>query len=95
FAWGATMPARDLIVRRAAPPGGAGKVFGFVYSGLDLGGAVAPPFLGLLLDGGAPRMVFVVSAVAFAVAIVTAVWVGREPKSAQARGRPATVAARR
>jgi MFS family permease len=95
FAMGATMPARDMIVRGAAPPGGTGKVFGFVYSGLDLGGAVAPPLLGLLLDGGMPRMVFAVSAVAFVIAIGSAVVVGREPRSTQARGQPATATARR
>ena len=95
FAMGATMPARDMLVRGAAPTGGTGKVFGFVYSGLDLGGALAPPLLGLLLDGGRPRMVFAVSAVAFAFAIGSAVVVGSEPRSARAHARPATSAARR
>ena len=60
-------------------------MFGFVYSGLDLGGAITPPLLGLLLDGGMPRMVFAVSAVAFAVAIGSAAIVGREPNGG-ARG---------
>ena len=92
FAMGATMPARDMIVRGAAPPGGTGKVFGFVYSGLDLGGAITPPLLGLLLDRGMPRMVFAVSAAAFAVAIGSAAVVGREPRSRQAM---AEAAARR
>jgi FSR family fosmidomycin resistance protein-like MFS transporter len=92
FAMGATMPARDMIVRGAAPAGGTGKVFGFVYSGLDLGGAITPPLLGLLLDNGMPRMVFAVSAVAFAVAIGSAAVVGREkratrPRAAAALGR--------
>jgi MFS family permease len=94
FAMGATMPARDMLVRGAAPPGGTGKVFGFVYSGLDLGGAIAPPVLGLLLDGGMPRMVFAVSAAAFAIAIGSAAVVGREPRAA-ARITPAPAEARR
>jgi MFS family permease len=81
FAMGATMPARDMLVRGAAPPGGTGKVFGFVYSGLDLGGAITPPLLGLLLDYGMSRMVFAVSALAFAVAIGSAAVVGSEPRS--------------
>ncbi len=81
---GATMPARDMIVRGAAPPGGTGKVFGFVYSGLDLGGAITPPLLGLLLDWGMPRLVFATSALAFAVAIGSAVVVGREPSARRA-----------
>ena len=93
FAMGATMPARDMLVRGAAPPGGTGKVFGFVYSGLDLGGAITPPLLGLLLDRGMPRMVFAVSALAFAVAIGSAAIVGSEPKSRRAV--PAAATARR
>ncbi len=34
---GATGPSRDLIVRNATPKGAAGRVYGFVYSGLDIG----------------------------------------------------------
>jgi FSR family fosmidomycin resistance protein-like MFS transporter len=60
-------------------------VFGFVYSGLDLGAAVAPPLLGLLLDNGMPRMVFAVSAVAFAVAIGSAAVVGHKPRAERGR----------
>jgi len=93
LAMGATMPARDMLVRGAAPPGGTGKVFGFVYSGLDLGGAITPPFLGLLLDHGVPRLVFVVSALAFAVAIGSAAVVGRDRSGA--RDKPAATAAAR
>jgi MFS family permease len=76
FAMGATMPARDMLVRGTAPAGGTGKVFGFVYSGLDLGGAIAPPLLGLLLDNGLPRLVFVASAIAFGIAIASATVAG-------------------
>ena len=93
LAMGGTMPARDMLVRGAAPPGGTGKVFGFVYSGLDLGAAIAPPFLGLLLDAGLPRLVFVVSALAFAVAIGSAAIVGGRP--ARTKTTPAPVTATR
>ncbi len=82
LAFGGTMPARDMLVRGAAPQGATGKVFGFVYSGLDLGAAIAPPFLGLLLDHGRPRLVFVVSAAALFVAIATAVAVGGDAAGA-------------
>jgi MFS family permease len=92
FAMGATMPARDMIVRGAAPAGGTGKVFGFVYSGLDLGGAITPPLLGLLLDNGMPRTVFAVSAIAFAIAIGSAAVVGREKRAGGLR--PASAARR-
>ena len=39
-------PSRDMIVRQATPPGASGKVFGFVYSGLDVGSFLAPPLFG-------------------------------------------------
>src|SRR6185503_6156107 len=35
FSGGLTNPSRDLIVRSTTPPGATGKVYGFVYSGLD------------------------------------------------------------
>ncbi len=52
FALGLTLPPRDLLVRNATPRGATGRVFGFVYSGLDVGAAVAPVTIGVLLDHG-------------------------------------------
>ncbi len=64
-------------------------MFGFVYSGLDFGGAVTPPMLGLFLDRGQPRMVFVLAAVALALTIGTALKVGKSAASRAPRVRPA------
>ncbi len=72
FMTGTTTPSRDMLVRSATPPGATGKVFGFVYSGLDLGSALTPPMLGYFLDQGQPRLVFVLSAVALALTVLTA-----------------------
>jgi MFS family permease len=58
FAGGTTGPSRDMIVRNATPPGASGKVFGFVYSGLDIGSFLAPPVFGLLMSHGVPAMIF-------------------------------------
>ena len=58
FAGGATNPSRDMIVRNATPPGASGKVFGFVYSGLDVGSFLAPPLFGYLMYLGMPAMIF-------------------------------------
>jgi MFS family permease len=58
FATGVTTPSRDMLVRTAAPQGATGRIFGFVYSGLDAGAALAPVAVGLLLDGGRPQAVF-------------------------------------
>ncbi len=57
-AGGITGPSRDMIVRSATPPGASGKVFGFVYSGLDIGSFLAPPVFGLLMSAGVPSVIF-------------------------------------
>jgi MFS transporter, FSR family, fosmidomycin resistance protein len=77
FAWGCTTPSRDMLVRGAAPAGAMGAVVGFVYSGLDLGSAVTPPFLGFLLDRHLPHLIFVVTAGVLLLAIGTALIVRR------------------
>jgi MFS transporter, FSR family, fosmidomycin resistance protein len=47
-----------MIVRNATPPGASGKVFGFVYSGLDIGSFLAPPVFGFLMSAGIPSLMF-------------------------------------
>ena len=54
---GASRTPRDVMVKDAAPPGQIGKVFGFVSSGLALGGAVMPVPYGMLIDAGRPELV--------------------------------------
>jgi MFS family permease len=71
FALGATGPSRDMIVRNATPPGASGRVYGFVYSGLDLGATIAPVMVGALLDHGLPRVSFAVVALFLCLAIGT------------------------
>lgn len=56
--FGAIMPSRDMLVRAVTPDGSIGKVFGFVSTGLNLGGAITPVFFGWLLDRGEPRLLF-------------------------------------
>ena len=68
---GCTGPSRDLIVRNATPKGAAGRVYGFVYSGLDLGATIGPIWFGLMLDHGMGREMFYVVAVLFALAVGT------------------------
>ena len=88
FSMGITAPSRDMVVRAATPRGSSGKVFGFVYSGLDLGSLVAPPVYGWLLDRGQPRAMFVVIAAVMFVMIVTVIQVRRRvvPAIAPAAG---------
>jgi predicted MFS family arabinose efflux permease len=77
FVLGATGPSRDMIVRNATPPGASGRVYGFVYSGLDLGATIAPVMIGLLLDHDAPRAVFVFIGTCLLLAVATVVRVRR------------------
>ncbi len=58
IAVGLTYPSRDLIVRAATPPGATGRVYGFVYSGLDVGSFATPVFYGWLMDHSLPHGVF-------------------------------------
>ena len=78
---GITRPSRDMMVRAITPPGATGKVFGFVSSGLNLGGALAPVMFGLTVDHGAPRMVFAL-AVAFMLIAAALAGIGRLRTSA-------------
>jgi MFS family permease len=55
---GLTYPSRDLIVRAASPAGATGRVYGFVYAGLDVGSFATPVFYGWLMDHGVPQAVF-------------------------------------
>jgi FSR family fosmidomycin resistance protein-like MFS transporter len=80
FFSGVTGPSRDILVRAATPQGASGKVFGFVYSGLDLGAACAPVLFGALLDGGQQRGVFAAIAIMFLLAIVSVARLGREKR---------------
>lgn len=73
FALGTTGPSRDLIVRNATPKGAAGRVYGFVYSGLDVGGTVGPVLFGFMLDHALGREFFYALAACLMLAIGTVV----------------------
>ncbi len=72
FAAGIAAPSRDLLVKRSTPEGSTGRVFGVVYSGLDIGQAVAPLAFGLLMDLHRPQDVWLGIAIVQAVLIVSA-----------------------
>ena len=83
FALGATGPSRDLIVRNATPKGAAGRVYGFVYSGLDLGAMVGPVWFGFMLDNGHPRQMFLVIGILLVIAVGTVLQARRSNVLAQ------------
>jgi len=76
FGTGIAGPSRDMLIKRAAPPGATGRVYGTVYSALDLGFAVAAPMFGALLDHGWPSGVFYGSALTLALGVLSAAAVG-------------------
>lgn len=88
FWLGLTSPSRDMLVRAVTPRGASGKVFGFVYSGLDLGSLLAPPVYGWLLDRHEPRAMFALAAALMLLTIATVAALRR-----QARPAPLGVAA--
>jgi MFS family permease len=69
-------PSRDLLIKRASPPGATGRVYGTVYSGLDLGFALAAPVFGAVLDGGNPNGVFFGAALALGLGVLSASLIG-------------------
>jgi predicted MFS family arabinose efflux permease len=76
FGTGLAGPSRDMLIKRAAPPGATGRVYGTVYSGLDLGFALAAPIFGALLDHGAPSAVFYGAALTLVMGVLSASLVG-------------------
>ena len=73
---GLAAPSRDMLIKRAAPPGATGRVYGTVYSGLDIGFALAAPVFGAVLDGGNPGGVFFGAAIALALGVLAASLIG-------------------
>lgn len=72
FAAGIAGPSRDLIVKRATPDHASGRVYGVVYSGLDIGQAAAPLLFGLLMDVHQYRAIWLGLAITQGVLIVSA-----------------------
>ena len=52
-------PSRDLLVKQSTPANSTGRVYGVVYSGLDIGQAIAPLIFGALMDAQNYRAVFI------------------------------------
>lgn len=76
FGTGIASPSRDMLIKRAAPPGATGRVYGTVYSGLDLGFSMATPMFGMLLDRGLSEAVFYGSAATLMLSVGSAALVG-------------------
>ena len=83
FSGGMTNPSRDLIVRATTPPGSTGKVYGFVYSGLDVGSMLTPVLFGWLLDNNHAPAVFYSVVIALVLTITTVLNLPGNPQTAK------------
>jgi len=80
FLFGIIQPSRDMLVRKAAPPGSAGRVFGIVSTGFNIGGIVGPLLFGWLMDNQTPRAIFGVAVGFMIVTALFAVFEERRPR---------------
>ena len=67
-----------MLVRAVAPRHSSGKVFGFVYSGLDIGGMITPVLFGWLVDNDFIPWMFVCVGCCFGLAIIVAMFARAE-----------------
>jgi MFS family permease len=82
FGVGIAGPSRDMLVRKSAAAqlgtNSFGRIYGLVYSGLDVGLAISPLAFGMLMDSGQTRFVFVGIAASLVMAIFAAQAIARE-----------------
>ena len=77
FAVGVGGPSRDMMIKKATPKGATGRVYGTVYSGLDVGFAVSPMIFGAFMDRGWFALTLGGAALVLLVSVYAAIGVGR------------------
>jgi MFS transporter, FSR family, fosmidomycin resistance protein len=75
-------PSRDMMIKRAAPKGATGRVYGTVYSGLDVGFALAPIVFGQFMDRGWYSGTLLGAALTLLVSVAAALAVGKRTAAA-------------
>lgn len=81
---GMAAPSRDLLVKKSTPENATGRVYGVVYSGLDIGQAVSPLIFGMLMDHQQYQGVWLGLALVQAVLIASAFRLRRSRRTALA-----------
>src|SRR3954464_1862762 len=81
FLSGLIAPSRDMLVRNAAPPGAAGRAFGIVSTGFNIGGIISPLLFGWIMDQDMPHWVFGASVVFMVLTVLLALVTDRNPKA--------------
>jgi MFS family permease len=80
FLGGVIAPSRDMLVRNAAPAGAAGRAFGIVSTGFNIGGIISPLLFGWIMDQNAPRWVFGASVVFMVLTVFLSLATERRPQ---------------
>jgi len=84
FLGGIIAPSRDMLVRKAAPAGAAGRAFGVVSTGFNIGGIIAPMVFGWIMDHGLYRWVFGVAVVFMLITVALVLVTERRTSSSTA-----------
>ena len=77
FAVGIGGPSRDMMIKKATPKGATGRVYGLVYSGLDVGFAISPVVFGVFMDRGWYGATLLGAALVLLASVVAALGVGQ------------------
>jgi MFS family permease len=88
FFGGVIAPSRDMMVRNAAPAGAAGRAFGIVSTGFNLGGIVSPLLFGWIMDQNLPHWVFGASVVFMMLTVLLALVTDRGPQESAGAPEP-------
>ena len=81
FLGGVIAPSRDMMVRNTAPAGAAGRAFGIVSTGFNIGGIVSPLLFGWIMDQHMPHWVFGMSVVFMTMTVILALATERNPRA--------------
>ncbi len=79
FLSGVIAPSRDMMVRNAAPAGAAGRAFGIVSTGFNIGGIISPLLFGWIMDRNLPHWVFGISVGFMVLTVALALATERSP----------------
>ena len=94
FLSGVIAPSRDMMVRNAAPAGAAGRAFGIVSTGFNIGGIVSPLLFGWIMDRNLPHWVFGISVGFMVLTVLLALATERGGEASKKASKPARLTRR-
>jgi MFS family permease len=73
-----------MMVRKAAPPGAAGRAFGIVSTGFNMSGIISPLLFGFIMDQNMPRWVFGLAGLFMVLTVLLTFVTDRKPDAEDA-----------